>query len=124
MLIRSQKFNQKYECLSQWDTHDGLVLASAMTSYNGRLIYVTGGNDDCVAIWDLSECGPQRASGSKSSNEQLIGSLAKLISYKSVSAKSHFAEDCRRAASYLRTLFKRFGAVTEMLNTEDGRNPV
>ena len=37
---------------------------------------------------------------------------------------SQYAEDCRRGASWLRSLFKRFGADTEMLNTEDNRNPV
>ena len=35
-----------------------------------------------------------------------------------------FAEDCRRGASWLRNLFKRFGASTEMLNTEENMNPV
>lgn len=35
-----------------------------------------------------------------------------------------YAEDCRRGASWLRSLFKRFGADAEMLNTEHNRNPV
>lgn len=35
-----------------------------------------------------------------------------------------YAEDCRKGASWLRNLFKRFGAATEMLNTEGNRNPV
>ena len=35
-----------------------------------------------------------------------------------------YAEDCRRGASWLRNLFKRFGADTEMFNTDNNRNPV
>ena len=41
-----------------------------------------------------------------------------------MSSKAEFAEDCRRGASWLRNLFKRFGADTEMLNTEENRNPI
>lgn len=35
-----------------------------------------------------------------------------------------YAEDCRKGASWLRNIFKRFGATTEMLNTEGNRNPI
>jgi di- and tripeptidase len=66
--IRRQRFNQKYECIGQWEAHPGLILASAISTYNSRRIYVTGGNDDCVAIWDISDCLPEPVGGSKSSN--------------------------------------------------------
>ena len=56
--------------------------------------------------------------------EDLVESLAQFVSYHTVSSMSQYAEDCRRGASWLRSLFKRFGADTEMLNTEDNRNPV
>jgi len=46
------------------------------------------------------------------------------VSYKTVSSSPQYAEDCRRGASFLRNLFKRFGATTEMLNIEDRRNPI
>ncbi|KAI9818919.1 MAG: hypothetical protein M1827_007740 [Pycnora praestabilis] len=120
----AKKFNQKYESLSQWEAHKGLILASAVTTYHNRHIYVTGGNDDCVAIWDVSDCLPLSVKGSKTSNEQLLGSLARFVSYRTVSSKPQYAEDCRRGATYLRTLFKRFGAQTEMLITENKFNPV
>ncbi|KAH0545258.1 hypothetical protein FGG08_000712 [Glutinoglossum americanum] len=120
----AKKFNQKYECIGQWEAHSGLILASAVSSYNDRRIYVTGGNDDCVAIWDVSDCLPEPIGGSKSSNEQLLGALARLISFKTVSSNPQFAEECRRGATYLRTLFKRFGAITEMFNTDNNLNPV
>lgn len=41
-----------------------------------------------------------------------------------MSSKPEYAQDCRRGASYLRSLFKQFGAETESFNTEDRRNPV
>ena len=51
-------------------------------------------------------------------------SLEKFVSYRTVSSKPVYAQDCRRGASFLRNLFKQFGAETELLNTEDHRNPV
>ena len=32
------------------------MLASAVALHSGREIYVTGGNDGCVAVWDFSDC--------------------------------------------------------------------
>ncbi|SLM39934.1 WD40/YVTN repeat-like-containing domain [Lasallia pustulata] len=119
-----KKFNQRYECISRWKAHDELILASAVASHNGKDILVTGGNDDCVAIWDIGDCIKQPSKLPRTSNEQLIDSLAKLVSYRTVSSKPEYAEDCRRGASCLRSLFKRFGATTEMLNTEDNMNPI
>jgi len=51
-------------------------------------------------------------------------SLEKLVSYRTVSSKPEYAQDCRRGASYLRNLFKQFGAETGLFNTENHRNPV
>ena len=56
--------------------------------------------------------------------EQLVLSLEKLVSYRTVSSKPEYAQDCRRGASYLRNLFKQLGAQTELFNTIDSRNPV
>lgn len=57
-------------------------------------------------------------------SEQLLVSLSRLVSFRTVSSKPEYAEDCRRGASWLRNLFKRFGATTEMLSTENNRNPI
>jgi len=46
------------------------------------------------------------------------------VSYKTVSSDPKYKGDCRRGASYLRSVFKSFGAATEMLLTEDTGNPV
>lgn len=39
-----------------------------MTEYNGKPYLVTGGNDDCVAIWDLAGVFDSKASISRASN--------------------------------------------------------
>lgn len=54
----------------------------------------------------------------------LIKSLQEFVSFKTISSKPDHAEDCRRGATFLRTLFKKYGAQTEMLNTDDDHNPV
>lgn len=102
---------------------------------------MTGGNDGCIAIWDISECVNRPGKGSRISDgkwnfeffykcnspiriEQLVLSLEKFVSYRTVSSKADYAQDCRRGASYLRNLFKRLGAQTELFSTKDSRNPV
>lgn len=50
--------------------------------------------------------------------------LKRFVSYRTVSTNPRYKADCRRGASYLRSVFKNFGAATEMLNTEDPFNPV
>ena len=120
----AKKFTQKYECTSRWEAHSGLVLASALKEHNGRQLLATGGNDCCVAVWDVSEPAADAPGVSITSNEELFGSLAKFISYRTVSSDPSYAEDNRRGASFLRSLFKRFGAHTTMLNTSGTLNPV
>ena len=41
--------------MHQWQAHDHLVLASAVTVHRGKRILVSGGNDDCIAVWDVGE---------------------------------------------------------------------
>lgn len=54
----------------------------------------------------------------------LLTTLADFVSYKTVSTHSHFAEDCRKGATFLGSLFKRLGGDVEMLSTEKAHNPV
>ena len=136
-----QILNSRHENIKRWRAHDHLVLASAVASFKSNEIYVTGGNDGCIAIWDISECVNRPGKGSKISDgkcdsdslynyssptciEQLVLSLEKLVSHRTVSSKPDYAQDCRRGASYLRSLFKRLGAQTELFSTKDSRNPV
>ena len=59
-----------------------------------------------------------------SSLEQLVESLSRFISYRTVSSRSEYTADCRRGASWLKNLFKRFGADVDMLNTDENLNPI
>lgn len=96
-----------------------------MTTRRDRLLYITGGNDDCVAIWDVSASEAEtNGVPSRSQDDQLLGSLAKLVSFRTVASNPMYVEDCRRGATYLKSLFKRFGATSKLLPTDDGRNPV
>ncbi|KAF2136470.1 uncharacterized protein K452DRAFT_329695 [Aplosporella prunicola CBS 121167] len=119
-----QKLNRQYETVAKFTAHEGLVLASTFTVYNNRPIYVTGGNDATIAVWDVRDCSLTAPKPNATSNEQLIEFLSRFVSYRTVSSSPRYKADCRRGASYLRSVFKGFGATTEMLNTQDPFNPV
>ena len=119
-----RKFDRQYQLKSRLKAHEGRILASAFGHHNKRPIYVTGGNDDTMAIWDVSDCISTPTAATKTSNEVLFESLKRFVSYRTVSSDPHCQVDCRRGASYLRSVFKNFGATTEMLPTPDPYNPV
>ena len=120
-----RKFDRQYQLKSRLKAHDGRVLASAFTYHKKKPLYVTGGNDNTIAVWDVSDYSFSFPTAtSKTSNEQLVDSLGRFVSYRTVSSDKRYAVDCRRGASYLRSVFKNFGATTEMLSTPDGNNPV
>lgn len=55
----------------------------------------------------------------------MFASLREFVSYKTVSSRPEFVEDCRRGASFLCNLFKRLGAKVHMLSRDDQiHNPV
>ncbi|KAK3717402.1 hypothetical protein LTR37_005791 [Vermiconidia calcicola] len=119
-----RKFDRQYQLKSRLKAHDGRILASAFKYHRRRPIYVTGGSDHTLAIWDVSDCVTSPSSMTKTSNEQLVDSLARFVGFRTVSSDPRYAVDCRRGASYLRSVFKNFGATTEMLSAQHGCNPV
>ncbi|CAK4031576.1 di- and tripeptidase DUG2 [Lecanosticta acicola] len=119
-----RKFDRQYQLKNSLKAHDGRILASAFSFHDQRPVYVTGSNDHSLAVWDVSDCIRSTASTAKTSNEQLVDSLRRFVSYPTVSSDPYHKADCRRGASYLRSVFKNFGAVTEMLPTEDPGNPI
>ncbi|PQE07753.1 hypothetical protein CJF31_00007578 [Rutstroemia sp. NJR-2017a BVV2] len=120
----SSNFSQKYQCVNRWRAHDGRILASAVTTYNGQQFYITGANDNSVSIWDITGCDTGAYKNEDVQENQLVKSLQEFVAFKTISSRPDHAEDCRRGATFLRTLFKKHGAVTEMLTTEDHHNPI
>jgi di- and tripeptidase len=51
-------------------------------------------------------------------------SLKQFVSFRTVSSLPKYRADCRRGASYLRSVFQNFGAATEMINTTEPYNPI
>ena len=119
-----RKFDRQYQLKSRLKAHDGRILCSAFASNNGRPIYVTGGNDESLAVWDVSDCTSVAVATTKTSDEQLLDYVRRFVSYRTVSSDPRHQVDCRRGASYLRSVFRKFGAVTEMLPTPEPLNPV
>ena len=68
ILTKEQQFDSRYECITRWKAHDQLILASAIAHHDGKAIYVTGGNDDCIAIWDIGDHVKDPRKGSVASN--------------------------------------------------------
>jgi di- and tripeptidase len=51
-------------------------------------------------------------------------SLTQFVAFRTVSSLPKYRADCRRGASYLRSVFQNFGAATEMINTAEPYNPI
>ncbi|KAF3905273.1 hypothetical protein ABW21_db0206143 [Orbilia brochopaga] len=50
--------------------------------------------------------------------------LRKLVSYRTVANDPTFSEDCRQGASFLKSIFRQFGAQSFLIPTSDSRNPI
>lgn len=124
--VSSGTVPQKYQCLLRWHAHHGKILASAITTYKNKQYFITGANDDNVSIWaiDPDHCSKKEKEVSQASDNLLLSTLRDFVSYKTVSSRPEFAEDCRKGATYLGALFKRLGGHVEMLSTEKPHNPV
>ncbi|KAL8994844.1 MAG: hypothetical protein Q9169_005291 [Polycauliona sp. 2 TL-2023] len=119
-----KQFTSRYECMHEWQAHNQLILASILTEHRGKRILVTGGNDDCIAIWDVGETGNEAQKSTMTDNDELYNSLSQLVAFRTVSSKPEYAQDCRRGASWLKSLLKHFGADTDMFSTSGSSNPV
>nr|POF04475.1 putative di- and tripeptidase dug2 [Quercus suber] len=119
-----RKFDKQYQLKGRLKGHNGRILASAFTVHKKRPIYVTGGSDSTLAIWDIKDCMFGSAAPKRTSNEVLFETLRRFVSYRTVSSDPTYQSDCRRGASFLKTVFKNFGATTEMLPTSDTCNPI
>ncbi|KAI2628491.1 glutathione degradosome [Hypoxylon sp. NC1633] len=116
----SQNVSQKYQCLTQWKAHDGKILSSVLKTHDGNHMYITGANDNNVSIWMLkNEAMTEQPAHEEHEEDMMITSLREFVSFKTVSSCVEYAEDCRRGASFLRTLFKKLGGDVDMLSDDE-----
>ncbi|QDS72330.1 hypothetical protein FKW77_007817 [Venturia effusa] len=119
------KYNSQYEMVSRFKAHNGRILASAFTRFRNQFFYITGGNDDTITIWNISDCVQGNLTDAKTSNEKLVQALKQFVSYETVSSDLRYQASCRKGASHLRSVFRNFGAQTTMLGLENPEwNPV
>jgi len=114
------------DCKDEWQAHQGLVLSTEICYFNNKVYLVTGGNDDSVAIWDITEDNVplRRTSIAAVDNDSLLGTLGEFVRFKTVSKKPElYIDDSRRCAAFLTKVFKQFGADSEILPVENG-NPI
>ncbi|KAL2206853.1 beta-Ala-His dipeptidase [Sarocladium strictum] len=116
--------NAGSQCLLKWQAHQGKILASAVTTYKNEQYYITGANDDDISIWSMSDCARPKSSSAQDTEDVLLSALKDFVAYKTVSSRPEFAEDCRKGATFLGSLFKRLGGHVEMLSTNTSHNPV
>jgi di- and tripeptidase len=94
-------------------------LSSAVTTYEDKELYISGANDNNVVVWLLPSHPSPEQPVPQHHEDMMITSLREFVSYKTVSSWTEYAEDCRRGASFLRSLFKKLGGDVEMLSADD-----
>lgn len=123
----SAHVSQQYQCLAKWKAHGGKTLASANTNYKAERYFITGGSDHNILIWsvkDLIDASSSKKAPEDNSQDLLLSTLSDFVAYKTISSQPEYAEDCRKGATFLGSLFKRLGGHVEMLSTEKAHNPV
>ncbi|KAL3437287.1 hypothetical protein BDV09DRAFT_15485 [Aspergillus tetrazonus] len=119
-----KKFNSRFEEVGSWAAHEGTMLASAAGKFKDRHIYATGGNDNTVGIWDLTDVSLSASEKPPIDNDEMVSCLAKLVAFKTISASPKFAGECNQGAAFLRRHCIYLGAKTKLLTTGDDTNPI
>ncbi|KAL3452624.1 hypothetical protein BJX65DRAFT_303439 [Aspergillus insuetus] len=117
-----KKFNSRFEEVGSWTAHEGTMLASAAGRFRDRHIYATGGNDNTVGIWDLTDVTSTEQP--PINNDEMVSCLAKLVAFKTISASPKFAGECNQGAAFLRRHCIYLGAKTKLLTTGEDTNPI
>ncbi|KAK9320609.1 hypothetical protein V1517DRAFT_328863 [Lipomyces orientalis] len=119
-----RKWSRDLTLGSRWQCHDGLILSTITVRRANRNLLITGGNDDSIALWDIRDTFPCFRPDLSFENDQLLASLATFVSFRTVSGSEEYLADCRRCATFLKSLLKKFGAVSHLIVTENNRNPI
>ncbi|EHA19495.1 hypothetical protein ASPNIDRAFT_178656 [Aspergillus niger ATCC 1015] len=110
--------------ISFWVAHGGTMLASSAGRFKDRYIYASGGNDNTVGIWDLTDVSRAQPEQARINNDEMVNCLAKFVAYKTVSSSPKFAGECNQGAAFLRRHCIYLGAKTNLLTTGADTNPI
>jgi di- and tripeptidase len=107
-----------------FQAHDDRILAStlSMTS-QGPPILISGGSDCNVHFWNIDDCF-RSPNSSSTSDQNLVERLRTFVSFKTVSSNPAYKTECIKGASFLRSVFRDFGAKTRLFTSQDNLNPV
>ncbi|GAQ42177.1 WD repeat protein [Aspergillus niger] len=119
-----KKFNSRFEEIGSWVAHGGTMLASSAGRFKDRYIYASGGNDNTVGIWDLTDVSRAQPEQPRINNDEMVNCLAKFVAYKTVSSSPKFAGECNQGAAFLRRHCIYLGAKTNLLTTGADTNPI
>ncbi|KAE8151185.1 hypothetical protein BDV25DRAFT_153042 [Aspergillus avenaceus] len=119
-----KKFNSRFEEVGSWTAHAGTMLASAAGRFKDRFIYASGGNDNTVGIWDLTDVSLNQSELPPINNDEMVNCLAKFVAFKTVSSSPKFAGECNQGAAFLRRHCIYLGAKTKLLTTGSDTNPI
>ncbi|KAK5078684.1 hypothetical protein LTR64_002901 [Lithohypha guttulata] len=115
--------NNRFAKVSSWQAHQGKILATAISQLDKRKMLVTGGNDNTIAFWDISDHDAQ-ARSQTSGNDELFSNLRQFVSYRTVAKNPACIGECHEAANFLRKLFNAFGAETSLISPQEHVNPL
>lgn len=122
---RVTHFSTHFTELETWHANSGKILATSIARYSMRDLFLTAGNDDTIAIWDLSDTIDLATPMTPHGNDDMMQSLREFVSYRTVADTPEYASDCHEAVAFLRKLFTLFNAKSvALLPTGDGINPI
>lgn len=128
-----QKWQVKTYQRCNIDAHSGLILSSAINCDENQVRLITGGNDSTIALWDITEVVKKVApdvphvepSNAPLNDDNMIKTLGEFVGYNTVSCNPQSSSnECRKCASYLRSLLRHFGAEANLLSVEPDLNPI
>ena len=118
-----KQFNRQFLEVDCWQAHHGKILATTMLGLHNNE-FVTGGNDNKIIRWDISQPRGRTLSERRQTDDDLLDALRQFVSYRTVSANPRFTTDCHEAVAYLRKLCSSFGASTALLSAGEGISPI